>query len=85
MILKEKPRIIRKRHSEDEAAGCDAWASSGDDSDEDADFKDHALSAHGLYVNAEFHQHAVSANDSDMHTESEPPPPRGVSGGSEHD
>jgi hypothetical protein len=27
----------------------------------------------GPYVNAESHQHAVSANDSDMHTESDRP------------
>jgi hypothetical protein len=44
----------------------------------------------GTYVDAKSHQHAVSANDSDMHTECDPappPPPRSsVSGScSEHD
>jgi hypothetical protein len=76
MILKEKPRIIRKTShpGQDKAAECDAWASSGDNSAEDADFDDHALCAKGPYVHAEFHQNAVSANDSDMHTECGPAP-----------
>jgi TATA-binding protein-associated factor Taf7 len=59
---------------QDEDEESDEWASSDDESDEDAGFCDHGLSSNGTYVHA--------ANDSDLQKESDL---RVVSGGSEHD